>query len=186
MERCICTMERKEYSAGAVKHSFWFMEFRNEVKLLSERRSFEEIKELCRAENIFASSTPERATQIFNTVSARIKALGDTFYPVFLFGDVSTQKIFNLAAIMANTLALLQTSEKQMGNHPGVIIFDEPTQHSIGAEDANAFFKSIIALGNKCQVIVGITVNNADIKNVISNLEPEMYKYIHIGEKAFV
>jgi len=65
-------MERKEYSAGAVKHSFWFMEFRNEVKLLSEERSFEKIKELCRTENIFAASTPERATQIFNTVSARI------------------------------------------------------------------------------------------------------------------
>jgi len=87
---------------------------------------------------------------------------------------------------LRDTLALLQTSEKQIGNHPGVLIFDEPTQHSIGAEDANAFFKSIIALGNKCQVIVGITVNNADIKNVISNLEPERYKYIHIGEKAFV
>ena len=81
---------------------------------------------------------------------------------------------------------MLQTSEKQSGNHPGLLIFDEPTQHSIGAEDANVFFKSIIALGNKCQVIVGITVNNADIKNVISNLEPERYKYIHIGEKAFV
>ncbi len=34
--------------------------------------------------------------------------------------------------------------------------------------------------------IVGITVNNADIKNVISNIEPDMCKYIHIGEKAFV
>lgn len=95
-------MERREYSAGAVKHSFWFMEFRNEVKLLSEGRSFEEIKELCRTENIFAASTPERAIQIFNTVSSRIKAIGDSFYPVFLDGDVSTQKIFNLAAIMAN------------------------------------------------------------------------------------
>lgn len=95
-------MERKEYSAGAVKHSFWFMEFRNEVKLLSDGKSFEEIKELCRNENIFAASTPERATQIFNTVSSRIKALGDSFYPVFLDGDVSTQKIFNLAAIMVN------------------------------------------------------------------------------------
>ena len=93
-------MERKEYSAGAVKHSFWFMEFRNEVKLLSEGKRFEEIKELCRNENIFAASTPERATQIFNTVSSRIKAMGESFYPVFLNGDVSTQKIFNLAAIM--------------------------------------------------------------------------------------
>lgn len=70
-------MERKEYSAGAVKHSFWFMEFRSEVKLLSEGKRFEDIKELCTNENIFAISTPERAVQIFNMVSARIKALGD-------------------------------------------------------------------------------------------------------------
>ena len=81
-------MERKEYSAGAVKHSFWFMEFRNEVKLLSEGKSFEDIKELCRNENIFAASTPERATQIFNTVSSRIMELGDSFYLIFLNGDV--------------------------------------------------------------------------------------------------
>lgn len=76
------------------------MEFRNEVKLLSEGKSFEEIKELCRNENIFAASTPERASQIFSTVSSRIMAMGESFYPVFLNGDVSTQKIFNLAAIM--------------------------------------------------------------------------------------
>ncbi len=95
-------MERKEYSAGAVKHSFWFMEFRNEVKLLSEGKSFGEIKELCRNENVFAASTPKRAVQIFSTVSSRIKAIGDSFYQIFLDGDVSTQKIFNLAAIMAD------------------------------------------------------------------------------------
>ena len=77
-------MERKEYSAGAVKHSFWFMEFRNEVKLLSEGKTFEEIRELCKNENIFASATPERAIQTYNAVTARIKALGDSFYPVFI------------------------------------------------------------------------------------------------------
>lgn len=100
-------MERKEYSAGAVKHSFWFMEFRNEIKLLSNGNSFDEIKELCKTENIFAASTPERAIQIFNTVSARIKALGDSFYMLFLNGDVSIQKLFNLAAVMANDTLFL-------------------------------------------------------------------------------
>lgn len=93
-------MERKEYSAGAVKHSFWFMEFRNEVKLLAEGKSFEEIRELCKTENIFASATLDRAVQTFNTVSARIKALGDSFYPVFLEGDIATQKLFALSAMM--------------------------------------------------------------------------------------
>ena len=95
-------MERNEYSAGAVKHSFWFMEFRNEVKLLSEEKSFEDIRDLCKNENLFAASTPERAAQIFSVVSSRIKTLGNRFYPVFLNGDISTQKIFNLIAIMAN------------------------------------------------------------------------------------
>lgn len=93
-------MECKEYSAGAVKHSFWFMEFRNEVKLLAEGKGFEEIRELCKTENIFASATPDRAVQTFNTVSARIKALGDSFYPVFLEGDIATQKLFALSAMM--------------------------------------------------------------------------------------
>ena len=95
-------MERKEYSAGATKYSFWFMEFRNEVKLLSEGKTFEEIRELCKTENIFASVTPERALLTYNTVTARIKALGDSFYPVFMNGDVATQKLFALAAMMVN------------------------------------------------------------------------------------
>ena len=95
-------MERRKYSAGAVKHSFWFMEFRNEVKLLAEGKSFEDIKVLCKSENIFAASTPKRAAQIFDIVSARIKAMGNNFYPIFENRDVSAQKIFNLAAIMVN------------------------------------------------------------------------------------
>ena len=39
-------MNRKEYSAGAVKHSFWFMEFRKVVSLRSEGKTWEEIKHL--------------------------------------------------------------------------------------------------------------------------------------------
>ena len=99
-------MERKEYSAGAVKHSFWFMEFRNETRLLHEGKSFEDIKALCINENIFAASTPNRALQVFNTVSSRIRALGDGFYPMFLNGDLPAQKILNLAAIMASDTLL--------------------------------------------------------------------------------
>lgn len=95
-------MKRKEYSAGATKYSFWFMEFRNEVKLLSEGKTFEEIRELCKTENIFASVTPARALLTYNAVTARIKALGDSFYPVFMNGDVATQKLFALAAMMVN------------------------------------------------------------------------------------
>lgn len=95
-------MKRKEYSAGAVKFSFWFMEFKSVVKLLAEGKSYEEIKELAQNENLFATSTPARSNQIYSTVTARIKALDESFYPVFIKGDVSTQKLFVLTAAMAH------------------------------------------------------------------------------------
>lgn len=94
-------MERREYSAGAVKHSFWFMEFRKVVQLLSEGKTFDEIKKLNQEENIFAAPTEARATQIYNTVSARAKMLDESFYSIFVTSEVSTQKLFNLVAVMA-------------------------------------------------------------------------------------
>lgn len=94
-------MERREYSAGGVKHSFWFMEFRKMILLLIAGKSIDEIKRLNQEENIFAAPTEMRATQIFNTVSARVKMLDESFYQIFADSDVSTQKMFNLVAVMA-------------------------------------------------------------------------------------
>ncbi len=39
-------MEKKPYSAGAVKMSFWFMEFRKVVEFLAAGKTLEEIKEM--------------------------------------------------------------------------------------------------------------------------------------------
>ena len=54
-------MERKEYSAGAVKLSFWFMEFRKVVSLLAMGKNLEEIKEINKKENIFGAPTKLRS-----------------------------------------------------------------------------------------------------------------------------
>lgn len=94
-------MERREYSAGGVKHSFWFMEFRKMILLLVAGKTIEDIKKLNQEENIFAAPTEMRATQIFNTVSARASLLNKSFYQIFVDSDVSTQKLFNLVAVMA-------------------------------------------------------------------------------------
>lgn len=94
-------MERKPYSAGAVKHSFWFMEFRKVVSLRNEGKSWEEIQELNKKENIFGAPTPLRQDQIWSTVSGRMKCLDDSFYPIFQSCDVSAQKLFTLVAVMA-------------------------------------------------------------------------------------
>ena len=93
-------MNRKDYSAGAVKHAFWFMEFRKVVSLRLEGKTWEEIRQLNENENIFGAPTKLRATQIFNTVSARVKSLDDSFYPIFDACDLASQKLFALVAAM--------------------------------------------------------------------------------------
>ena len=94
-------MERKEYSAGSVKMSFWFVEFRKVVHLLDEGKSMDEVKQLALNKNLFAAPTILRANQIFSTVSGRIKALDESFIPVFMTGDLATQKLVALIAAMA-------------------------------------------------------------------------------------
>ena len=94
-------MKRRPYSAGAVKHSFWFMEFRKVVSLRTEGMNWDEIKALNEKENIFGAPTTLRQNQIWSTVSGRIKCLDESFYPVFQSCDVSAQKLFALVAAMA-------------------------------------------------------------------------------------
>ena len=89
-------MDRKAYSAGAVKMSFWFMEFRKVVGLMAEGKTLKEIKEINKKENIFGAPTILRSEQIFNTVSGRVKMLDKSFISVFQDSDVTTQKLFAL------------------------------------------------------------------------------------------
>ena len=72
------------------------------VSLLNDGKQMEEIRVLNRENNIFGAPTKDRAEQIFNSVAARISCLPPTFYPLFLKSDVATQKLFVLAAVMAN------------------------------------------------------------------------------------
>lgn len=93
-------MKRKEYSAGMVKLSFWFAEFRKVIELLSSGKTLPEIKQMNVQENIFSAPTQARAIQIFNTVSTRVKGLDTSFYAVFAKSDISTQKFIALIAVM--------------------------------------------------------------------------------------
>lgn len=94
-------MTRRPYSAGAVKLSFWFPEFRKTVQLLADGNTREEIRRLSIEENLYGTRTKRRADQLCRTVLTRAEALDSSFYPVFLAGDLTTQKLFALAAIMA-------------------------------------------------------------------------------------
>ena len=78
------------------------MEFRKVTTLRLEEKSWEEIKTVSEEENLFGAPTISRAKQIWNTLSARTKALDDSFYPIFMNGDLASQKLFALVAVMAN------------------------------------------------------------------------------------
>ena len=93
-------MERREYSAGMVKMSFWFSEFRKVIQLLNQGKSWDEIKRLSLNENLFGAPTNARAKQILTTVSDRVKSLDEGYYRLFEDSDISTQKIIALIAIM--------------------------------------------------------------------------------------
>lgn len=98
-------MERKPYSAGSVKFSFWFMEFRKTAQLLSQGKSVADIKRLNEETNLYGAPTKSRAQQIYSTVTARIRTLDESFYPIFLSSDLATQKLFVLtAALLHDTL----------------------------------------------------------------------------------
>jgi hypothetical protein len=93
-------VERKEYSAGMVKLSFWFLEFRKVIELLNSGKTIDEIKDMNIKENIFAAPTMARAVQIFNTVSRRVMSLDESFYRLFEKSDTATQKIIAIIAVM--------------------------------------------------------------------------------------
>ncbi len=91
----------------------------------------------------------------------------------------------NIRAIWAFTMSLLQTSKVKGGNHPTVLIFDEPDQHSIVVNDMEQFFNSIINLGKICQTIIGITIKDSDTKHAIEKLPKDSYGIIQVQNKAF-
>lgn len=91
----------------------------------------------------------------------------------------------NIRGIWAYTVALLQISVDMAGNHPTVLIFDEPVQHSIVPNDMEKFLESIVQLGKACQIIIGITVKDSDTQKIIDKLDRNVYHFIKVQNKAF-
>jgi hypothetical protein len=90
-----------------------------------------------------------------------------------------------IRVIWSFTMALLQVSLEQGGNHPGVIIFDEPAQQSIVPEDMKNFIVSAIEMGKSSQIITAITLNSNELIEIINRLDVQDYHKISIVGKAF-
>lgn len=90
-----------------------------------------------------------------------------------------------IRVIWAFTMAILQVSLDKNGNHPGIIIFDEPAQQSTVPQDMENFVKSVVSLREKCQVIMAITLNSQELVGIVNNLDKNTYEKINISGKAF-
>lgn len=91
----------------------------------------------------------------------------------------------NIRAIWSYTLALLKTSNEKNGNHPQIVIFDEPGQHSIVTNDMVSLFNEIIEMEGTKQVILGITLNDGEIKGAVESIDSEKIHVVDVGNHAF-
>ena len=128
-------MQQKTYSAGMVKLSFWFAEFRKVLGLLSAGKTMPEIRALNQAENIFAAPTQARAVQIYSTVAKRAQAIDSSCYPLFERSDIATQKLIALIAVM-QTDALFMEFMVEVFREKLIMGLDELTDSDIAV-----FFK---------------------------------------------
>lgn len=90
-----------------------------------------------------------------------------------------------IRVIWAFTMALLQVSVEKQGNHPGIIIFDEPAQQSIVPEDMKSFIESALEIKGPFQIITAITLNSQELINIIDGLDASSNHKIQIEGKAF-
>ncbi|MBQ3530720.1 MAG: hypothetical protein IJA05_02225 [Oscillospiraceae bacterium] len=90
-----------------------------------------------------------------------------------------------IRVIWAFTMALLQVSIEKEGNHPGIIIFDEPAQQSIVPEDMKSFIESVVEIKKPFQIITAITLNSQELIGIINGLDASNHHKIQIEGKAF-
>lgn len=88
------------YSSGLVSQSFWFVEMKKIIKLVSEGKSEQEIKKNCIEENLFGVSKEYRAKRIYGYLWKRVEKLDEKMIELFLASDLQTQKLINLIAVL--------------------------------------------------------------------------------------
>ncbi|MDR0628643.1 MAG: DUF1819 family protein [Treponema sp.] len=94
-------MTRKPYSAAAVKHLFWFQEFKTVARLLVKGRTLDDIRAINERENLLKAKTAYRGKTIFSALAARFEAIPPEFLDLFEKTDVLTQKLIAAIATMA-------------------------------------------------------------------------------------
>lgn len=89
-----------EYSAGLMSQSFWFVEFKKYLKLLSNGKSPDEMKQIVVDENLFGAPNEYRAKRYYGYISTRASRLDSQGMDLFWNSDLQTQKLLNLICVL--------------------------------------------------------------------------------------
>tara|TARA_R110000751_G_scaffold306360_1_gene424535 strand:+ start:1836 stop:2930 length:1095 start_codon:yes stop_codon:yes gene_type:complete len=107
------------------------------------------------------------------------------YFPISKYGkeiqkiQISSSASDFIRSIWAYTISLLTNAE----NHPGIILFDEPSQHSMKSSSLKQFFETVAGL-NEFQVIVAASSDQQDkaedkkpysLSNILSKINHKEY-----------
>ena len=100
MEKIRPAISELPYSAGLMSQSCWFIEFKKIVQLIAVGKTDEEIKAECLENNLLGAIKEYRAKRMYGYLVYRAGMLDEQLLSLFMSGDLGTQKIINLIAIL--------------------------------------------------------------------------------------
>lgn len=164
----------------------WKKYLEDKEKLPKKKFSSDDDTKITTLRNVFIKNLRKFGYKSLTTME-QIEISKDSYLPVRENFDMKFDSSASdgIRAIWAFTLALMQTSIIHKGNHPNILMYDEPDQHSIVMKDLKSFFDTIIEI-NVGQTIVAITIKDGDTEEAIAALKPDSYNIIRIEKRAFV
>lgn len=132
------------YSAGLMSQSCWFVEFKRIVQLIAAGKSEDEIKAECLENNLLGAVKEYRAKRMYGYLINRAKMLDDDLIQLFMDGDLGTQKLINLVAILRGDRLFFEFVYE---------VYREKAilgQMELGDQDVNVFFRN---KGNQSELV---------------------------------
>lgn len=93
-------MVANKYSAGLMSQSFWFIELKKTVKLISDGKTDDEVKAMCLDDNLYGAAKDYRAKRMYGYIINRVRTLDNEMLNLFISSDLATQKIIALISIL--------------------------------------------------------------------------------------
>ncbi len=146
------------YSAGLMSQSCWFIEFKKIVQLIAAEKTDAEIKSECLENNLLGAVKEYRAKRMYGYLINRAKMLDEELVRLFMEGDLGTQKLINLVAVLRGDRLFFEFVYEVYREKA---ILGQP---DLSDQDINVFFSK---KGNQSEIVEGW--NDSTKKHLKSN-----------------